>query len=503
MKSKAYPYPEIVTGKKWSVFEVQPGEGARTDNLNHQMYVPMDRECIECGVNHSRYIRRHELGHVKWSPKTIGKLKPHVRQEAIEVLEEIRINHLLSYNKLGINEPVMCLSKIEQLVTSYTYQGSLSEIILLLLSIAWVKDNTADAPGHWSDEFRIAERIITDATEHNNYQFTDVRKAELYWILRKAKYFYERITTRKNSYYGRTSKVSYRKVQRLAEELSLLLEEFNDRPKPEEVVRPETDNTPTCEYMDEEGVECQADEDEDEVCSVHGDNQDEETDEASDETTQSLERRMRRDLVDEMHYASTEGIGKWGDMTIHKPPMAVNLAGRLKNSRKYRPMDYGYNPKYINRYCIDKKIFKQKQRVLGGTVLIDASGSMRFDEGDILNIMELLPAVTIAMYNGAATTGDLHIVAKNGMRVGEKYLKEWVGSGNVVDGPALRWLAEQSERRIWVSDMKVFGINRGGYADSGFNLLRDVYNICTQNRIINLKNIDEVKEHAIKLQNVV
>ena len=72
-----------------------------------------------------------------------------------------------------------------------------------------------------------------------------------------------------------------------------------------------------------------------------------------------------------------------------------------------------------------------------------------------------------------------------------------------MDGPALRGLAEQSERRIWVSDMKVFGINRGGYADSGFNLLRDVYNICTQNRIINLKNIDEVKEHAIKLQNVV
>ena len=58
--------------------------------------------------------------------------------------------------------------------------------------------------------------------------------------------------------------------------------------------------------------------------------------------------------------------------------MSVNLQGRLKEPRQYRAADYGYNPKYINRYCIDKKIFKQKQNVKGGTILIDASGSMSF-----------------------------------------------------------------------------------------------------------------------------
>ena len=82
-------------------------------------------------------------------------------------------------------------------------------------------------------------------------------------------------------------------------------------------------------------------------------------------------------------------------------PLSVNLQSRLRmDTRSYRPMDYGYNPKYINRYCIDKKIFKQKQRVLGGTILIDASGSMQFDGQDILEIMMMLPAVNIAMYNG-------------------------------------------------------------------------------------------------------
>ena len=93
---KAYPYPQIVTNEEWEVYETTDRDPSpRTDNLNRKMYVPLDRECNKCGVNHSKYIRRHELGHAKWSPKTIGKLRPGVRQDAIEVLEEVRINYLL------------------------------------------------------------------------------------------------------------------------------------------------------------------------------------------------------------------------------------------------------------------------------------------------------------------------------------------------------------------------------------------------------------------------
>jgi hypothetical protein len=44
--------------------------------------------------------------------------------------------------------------------------------------------------------------------------------------------------------------------------------------------------------------------------------------------------------------------------------------------------------------------------------------------------------------------------------------------------------------------MKVFG---AGQNSSGYNLLRECYDICTQNKIINLKDMDEVKEHALKL----
>ena len=117
--------------------------------------------------------------------------------------------------------------------------------------------------------------------------------------------------------------------------------------------------------------------------------------------------------------------------------------------------------------------------------------------------MELLPAVTIAMYNGTGYEGNLRVIARNGMRVSEERLDEWCGIGNVIDGPALRWLAAQTEKRIWVSDMKGFGVNRGGYSEAVFNLLKDVYSICTENKITNLLNVEEVKEHALKLSNVV
>ena len=55
-------------------------------------------------------------------------------------------------------------------------------------------------------------------------------------------------------------------------------------------------------------------------------------------------------------------------------------------------------------------------------------------------------------------------------------------------------------RRIWVSDMYVFG--RAGSNAAGANLIRDCLNIVTKHKIINLKDINEVKEHAIKLNMV-
>ena len=67
MQSKAYPYPEIVTGDTWTVHQTPDNSpAASTDNLNKNMHVQLDRNCDFCGINSSRMICRHELGHVKW-----------------------------------------------------------------------------------------------------------------------------------------------------------------------------------------------------------------------------------------------------------------------------------------------------------------------------------------------------------------------------------------------------------------------------------------------------
>ena len=473
-RNKAYPYPEIVTSERgWTVTGTPDNHGgARTDNLNKHMQVPLDRDCKDCGINHSRMIRRHELGHVKWSPKTMGRLKPGVRPEAVEVLEEIRVNYLLHKAGLSLDEPTQCVDKIEITTQKKVYESSIAELILWTLASMWMIDNPESESSYykskWGHEFETIKKIIVDAEA--DPMLTNMRKAELKFTLNTAQQFYQSIT--KHAY---GQKPSYRKVQNYAKKLSEVLDMFLDKPKQEEVYKQETlqHSKEMGEETEEQGEEIE-----------------------NPQTVQDLEQRIRSKLMNEMEYQTTGGVGHWGEMQIHEPALTVNLQGRLKQGRKYRPADFGYNPKFINRWCSDKKIFKQKQHVLGGTILIDASGSMSFSGQDILDIMELLPAVTIAMYNGGGATGDLRIIARNGMRVTEEQLDEWSGRGNVVDGPALHWLATMPERRIWVSDMYIFG----AYGDtSGFNLMKDVHDTCIQNKIINLKDIDEVKEHAIKL----
>lgn len=465
--SKAYPYPQIVTGEDWNVYEnTEHDPQPRTDNLNKQMYVPMDRECEDCGINHSRMIRRHELGHAKWSPKTMGKLLRGTRADCIHALEEVRINYLLGVRAdLPVYEPVLCMDVVYATVNRMIKHASVADIILYLLaSKAYQKDNWVVELDYSKDITNLVADAANDETLHI------IRQSELNFAVGVAQRFARDVTSHRHGHWP-----SYRKVQKLAEKLSHIINEFIDKPKPDEVMAPPPQNT--APGMDE------------------GEGKGEQI-ELNGAGVPDIEKRMRTELQEEMLYRSSDGMGKWGPMTIHEPPMSVNLRSRINHGRAYRPMDYGYNPKYINRFCIDRKIFKQKQRVKGGTILIDASGSMQFNGQDILDIMMMLPAVNIAMYNGHYQDGDLRIIAKNGMRVNDTYLDEHSGGGNVVDGPALRWLSTMPERRIWVSDMKVFGIGRNS---SGYNLLKECYDLCTSNKIINLKNIDEVKEHALKL----
>ncbi len=478
---KAKPYPAIITNTPWVINETYDESNILTDNLNNQMTVPLAKNCEFCGVNHYRYVRRLQLGHAKWSPKTIGKLKPNVRREAVSVLSDVRIAWILSKQHMeyvsGTKCPALILKEFDYLLQV----GSVAEILMFLLKYV-----TFDHQVRYT--YRAYD-ALGDSIQHLNnllkYYSQDMR----FTLLRQSEYHFVQgqLYAVLNLLIDKSNKdiIPFNRVKVAAEYLSMLLNEFFDRPKEEDIWDKSLQTGGTGERNESEDEGENSEEADEDSSQVGG---------SSEE--QRLQDRMRKELMKEISYHSTGGIGRWGKMDIHEPTLTVNLNSRLKNGRGYRASNMGHNPRKINRYCIDKQIFQQRHRVKGGTILIDASGSMRFDGADILEIMEQLPAVNIAMYNGYGITGSLRVIAKGGRRVHDDYLWDHKGGGNVVDGPALRWLAEMPQRRIWVSDMKVFG---AGKNSSAFNLLKDCYDICTQNKIINLKDIEEVKEYALKL----
>ena len=134
--NKRYPFPEIVSGEGgWKVFE--DTDRPRTSNLSKEMYIPVGNKCMLCGCYHDKQIRRHELGHVKWSPKTMGKLGEDESEVAVEVVEEARIGFLLAQKGMGIEDWVMCPDKANALALQIIYTASQFEIICYLLASTW------------------------------------------------------------------------------------------------------------------------------------------------------------------------------------------------------------------------------------------------------------------------------------------------------------------------------------------------------------------------------
>ena len=481
---KAKPYPGIITSTTWKINEAVEGQEARTDNTNYQMTVPLGKVCEFCGVNHDRNIRMLQLGHAKWSPKTVGKLGHNTRLEAVEVLSDARVKWLLFVTNIKFTNDFICPQLIQAQFNQLLPVGSIGEIVMFLL-----KYTSWEIP-HNTNRYWYGTRYYSELTTsllrlleyyEDDMRFTQQRRAEYAFIKYQWMEVLDILVNR-----SRKKIIPFNRVKVAAKYLTVLLDELNERPSADEIWD-KTLSHQNGSLGSEAGEEGGGT---DETAEDTASNA------SAGDTKKQLEYRMRKSLVEEMTYRTQRGMGRWGHMEIENPILQVNLNGKLKNGRGYRAMNYGHNPKYINRYCIDKQIFKQNHRVKGGTILIDASGSMHFSGEDILEIMNILPAVTIAMYNGGGMGGVLRIIAKGGRRVTQDYLDRYSGGGNIVDGPALRWLAEMPARRIWVSDMKVFGV---GANASGYNLLKDCYDICTQNKIINLKDIDEVKEHALKL----
>tara|TARA_Y100001970_G_C14179417_1_gene828963 strand:- start:148 stop:1791 length:1644 start_codon:yes stop_codon:yes gene_type:complete len=217
------------------------------------------------------------------------------------------------------------------------------------------------------------------------------------------------------------------------------------------------------------------------------------------EIMEDAERKHKR-AFEWYHGSGTHGKAKTfrfrGTRKIHKAIREL----RRNNS------DVGVVPRNMHRMTTDRKVFSTKRSVAGGSMLIDCSGSMGLTTHDIEQIINDLPASTIAGYVGYRCEidgfhGDLRIIANNG-RVDDDAMMELNNHGNnSIDKEALEWLAKQPEPRIWVSDQQCVGVSETTGQPTNLNRqgLDEIKRVMMLNNIIPIEDVENVKAVAKKL----
>jgi hypothetical protein len=179
---------------------------------------------------------------------------------------------------------------------------------------------------------------------------------------------------------------------------------------------------------------------------------------------------------------------KWGSMSIKKMQLVRPTKGAAAQKRAASLI--GVVPRRIDRWATDKRIFDTSRRAMGGCVLLDASGSMDIEHADVAALAAASPNMKVAMYSGYCSRGTLSIIADKGKAASQSTLenqREQAGYSNIIDGPALKWLSKQQGPLLWVSDAEVYGVD-----DSTSEELRqEVAQICNKAGIIRMPNIND------------
>lgn len=159
------------------------------------------------------------------------------------------------------------------------------------------------------------------------------------------------------------------------------------------------------------------------------------------------------------------GVG-WGAMKILTPERKFDIPGYIANRNTASEMGVVFrNP---HRWVTDQRVFTRKRLMKGGSVLIDGSGSMGNSEECAKMcqaIVTAAPGCTIAVYGGSGRFGSLRILAAKGKIVDTSQMKS-PGGSNIVDLPALEWLAKQEAPRYWVSDGHARGVDDMGSTET-------------------------------------
>lgn len=169
--------------------------------------------------------------------------------------------------------------------------------------------------------------------------------------------------------------------------------------------------------------------------------------------------------------------------TEHVEGASVGERRATMGSRMYRPA--------LRRPLLPQRLFvRRTPQEPGGTILIDASGSM----GDMDNIkkwLERAPFGTIAYYAGDGEKGWLWVYARDGKRAAE--IEEPDSRGNTVDGPALTWLMNQPGPRTFVTDRGFCDCNDSQAQVARLAMLEGAGEV----KVVNYNNEDEAPAEEV------
>jgi hypothetical protein len=454
---RATAYPELIDPMGWSVRE--DTERPRVEFAERIMSVPLG------GTQAERFVRLHECAHVAWTPRNKAPSKTAARLGVPEVLlqcaEDARMALMLRRAARPYGRPYV--TRGQRIIAEALDRGGLSRARLESLAasvIAHAKtgDPTALAQvasalvaSHWTGDYAAIRDALHRASAEQHDKLLAHERENVDYVLHQGHV----IAT--DAVYGalgryephRRSSPPFKATERLAVALAEALR-----------LAPPTS-------WAQRGMRLNA----------AGDGL-EPTGDVHDET---LERGARTESK-----FDTDGGAEWGRMKQAKLPLTQPLRGAVAAKRTAALA--GVIPRRIDRWFADKKVFDQSRRALGGTVLLDASGSMSLPHSEVAALAAQSPNMSVAMYSGNGPSGTLTTIADKGRCATESAIaaaREMAGYSNIVDGPALRWLGKQAGPRIWVSDAEVFGA-----CDVCSRSLReDVARICRSAGIIRVPTV--------------
>ena len=404
------PYPELVESRNlrdpWTIEDSNDHEGLPsngiTDKKSRRIFIP-----LEAGAEG---VSIHEMAHVHWSPEKL----PRVRYPLIllQAIEDARINLALERIGLKVTLDREQLAHVAHLAARDAKAGDVAGT--LIRAIASLGTDAADT---------LYDEILALPSHASAFAVRWVEVVEL--RLEKAR---EKVGH---------AVAPFQVARALAKELARDLDRHGLLRKDLEV----------------KGVGC---------CQFIMDS------EALDSRFKSSRLKKYERFIERTRGRGRSGEGELpvGRMSIATPPLTIRGRRVLRaGTAASRPATEGTRISRPDRYAIDGAIFSRRVRGEGATVLVDTSGSMSLNVEEVEEIVRAAGgAAVVAIYSGRDDKGELRIVARGDMRASNEFFKPF-GSGNIVDLPALEWLAKQPEPRLWISDACVTGVGDEGSAE--------------------------------------